>query len=252
MKQFFDREPSSWEDLECLVAKAFAEMGYETERQATLSTVRGNVAMDVVAINRRTPLPTKIACECKYWKRAVSQDVVHAFRSVCADAGVHVGLIISKVGFQVGAEEKRQFTNIHLLTFEDFQVSFFDEWRTGMTTTLVRMRDEILAIFRAAAGFDENGLDLISAGDLRGLLPYEKYELLWGTSVSGYFILGAEFPLIVVDPRGDPNDLFEMAIHSHRQFFEVAKQGMLDARAAFDLPRVWFDEMGELVVRTRS
>jgi restriction endonuclease Mrr len=120
--RFFDREPNNWHQLEEMVQQAFAEMGYESNRAHKIQTVRGTVEIDVHAIKTSTPIPTIVLCECKYWDKPVPQHVVHTFRSVCSDAGAHFGLIISRRGFQSGAEISRTATNIHLMDFVEFQI----------------------------------------------------------------------------------------------------------------------------------
>ena len=67
------------------------------------------------------PPPSVYLCECKHWRRAVPQEVVHAFRTVMADVGAHRGFIISIAGFQEGAFEAVANTNIDLVTFEELQ-----------------------------------------------------------------------------------------------------------------------------------
>src|SRR5438128_10182598 len=105
---FFDATPSKWQELEAMVAQAFAEMGYDTHRNHEVVTVRGRVKIDVHAVKTTTPIPTIVLCECKHWNKAVEQSVIHGFRSICADIGAHFGLVISKVGFQSGANETRE------------------------------------------------------------------------------------------------------------------------------------------------
>src|SRR5215813_8551028 len=117
----FDIEPVTWQELEGMVFQAFQEMGYETRRNREIATARGRVRIDVYAVKRSNPIPTIVLCECKYWNKAVDQNVIYSFRSVCADAGAHYGVVISKKGFQSGAVESREHTNIHLLTFKEFQ-----------------------------------------------------------------------------------------------------------------------------------
>ena len=136
---FFDNVPETWQELEEMVQQAFAEMGYESSRNHKLKTVRGTVDIDVHAIKSSTPIPTVVLCECKHWDKPVPQNVIHGFRTVCSDAGAHFGLIISKKGFQPGAEETRTATNVHLMNFEEFQSTFFSEWRAGAMMMLANL-----------------------------------------------------------------------------------------------------------------
>ena len=176
---FFDRNPASWQELETMIELAFTEMGYESKRAYKLETVRGSVEIDVYAVKRSTPIPTTVLCECKHWDTPVPQNV----RSVCADSGAHFGLIISKKGFQRGAETTRLATNVHLMDFSDFQTTFFEEWRRGVFMILVRMRDHLLPILRAAAGHAKYGTDLIDTKKLEGIDPFNKYSIFSASMV---------------------------------------------------------------------
>lgn len=248
MRRFFDHVPTTWQELEELVAQSFTEMGYESSKNFSLKTARGTVAIDVFAVKRSTPIPTTVLCECKYWDKAVPQNVVHGFRTVCADAGAHFGLIISKVGFQRGANETREFTNVHLMNFEEFQETFFDEWKTGAFVLLAKMESQILPILRASHGYSENGLDLISESEIEGIDPFQKYSILLGNQgrFSNYFVNDGTFPDIINDPRGDPRKVSQVEVHSHREYLEIAREAVIEATQLFNLPRTYFADNGGL------
>ncbi|WP_442852528.1 restriction endonuclease [Roseobacter sp. SK209-2-6] len=93
--------------------------------------------MDVDAV-QNGPFPLLVLCECKYWQQPVPQSVVHALKVVCSDAGANQGLIISKKGFQSGAEEKPLFTNVRLKTFGQFQETYFLDWRRSCFEKICR------------------------------------------------------------------------------------------------------------------
>ncbi len=205
--KIFDHEPNTWQQLEEMVDSAFREMGYESYRNHSVETVRGKVVIDVFATDTRTSIPTTVVCECKYWNKPVNQQVIYAFRSICSDIGAHYGLVISKVGFQSGAKETRQSTNIHLLNFDQFQEKFFGKWREGICMEIIRMRDGFLP-------------ELYRSTELRDK-AFTKYHLF--EKVSDYFIFDSEFPFTVVDPRGDIEFMKKITISSHRHFFEIAK-----------------------------
>jgi hypothetical protein len=122
--RIFDIEPVTWQELEGMVFQAFQEMGYDARRNHEIATVRGKVRVDVYAVQRSNPIPTIVLCECKHWNTAVDQNVIYSFRSVCADAGAHYGVVISKKGFQSGAVESREHTSIHLLTLQNSKTLF--------------------------------------------------------------------------------------------------------------------------------
>lgn len=246
-EKFFDSSPGSWQDLEQLVEQAFAEMGYESNRAHKLKTIRGTVEIDVHAIKRSTPIPTVVLCECKYWDKPVPQNVVHGFRTVCSDAGAHFGLIISKKGFQPGAEETRTATNVHLMNFEEFQCTFFEEWRIGATMILAKMRDQLLPILRAFSGFQEMGLDLIDEEKIKGVDVFHKYSIFFGAdgAYREFFIGNEGFPATFNDPRGDPREIARITVHSHREYLQIAREAVVEGTKRFNLPAVYFSDTGQ-------
>jgi hypothetical protein len=71
---------------------------------------------------------TVYICECKHWRKRVPKTVVHAFRTVMADAGANIGFIISSAGFQSGAFSAAANTNVRLATWDEFQATFVARW----------------------------------------------------------------------------------------------------------------------------
>lgn len=215
-----------------MVEQAFAEMGYESHRDRELSTVRGKVKVDVFAVKRNTPIPTVVLCECKHWTKPVEQSVVYGFRSICADVGAHFGLVISKAGFQSGAQATRESTNIHLLDFDGFQETFFDEWREGIFMKFAQMSGALTPI-----AFNQFvNKDPVLDARLLGVNPFSKYEMFFGErSFRAYFIEHGGLPVQVTDPRGDPRNSERISIATFRQYFEVASQGFTDACKHFDI-----------------
>lgn len=101
-------------------------MHVQTEKIVT--TVRELVEIDVYAEEVSDGRKNIILCECKHWKSAVPKTIVHAFRSVVGDFGANKGYIISSAGFQSGAHDAAQNTNIELVTWPEFQNLFEPAW----------------------------------------------------------------------------------------------------------------------------
>lgn len=130
--RIFDHEPADWAELQDRVAQLFSELDCEVKVGERVELVRGSKEIDVAVRDRQTVPPSVYLCECKFWSKPVPQEVIHSFRTVLADFGAHRGFIISRVGFQAGAKEAVQNTNLDLLTFEELQALFFDRWRVAM------------------------------------------------------------------------------------------------------------------------
>lgn len=251
--KIFDTEPSSWQELEQMVQQAFAEMGYVSERNYVLETVRGTVNVDVYAVKTSTPIPTTVLAECKYWDKSVPQSIVHGFRTVCSDSGAHFGLIISKKGFQSGAEKSRIATNVHLMDFGEFQSTFFQEWRDGAFVMLARMRDQLLPILQASGMILNDGTclieghhDVVNEAMISGVDAYRKYSIFFGSdgAYSDFFIGESSFPVTFSDPRGDPREIERITVHSHREYLDLALAATIEATQLFNLPRMYFSDNG--------
>jgi hypothetical protein len=128
----FDQEPADWEDLQSRVGQLFSELGCHVAVGHRLNLVRGSKEVDVWVRDPHTDPPSEYLCECKFWNRAIPQEVIHSFRTVVSDYGAHRGFIISRAGFQAGAREAVRNTNLDLVTFPELQAIFFDRWRVAM------------------------------------------------------------------------------------------------------------------------
>lgn len=128
--------PASWIDLQNTVARILSEVGFATSSPKKLKLARGIVEVDVFSVDTTTEPNIEYICEAKHWNKSVPKTVVHAFRSVVSDYGANVGLIISKKGFQRGAQEAARYSNVRLATFEEFEKLFLDRWliRAAATT----------------------------------------------------------------------------------------------------------------------
>lgn len=135
----------NWRDLQCRVAEILQECGLVAETEKTIATARGKSEVDVYAIDPTTTPESIYLCECKRWASRVPQGEVQTFRTVVADAGAHFGLFISSQGFQAGAHDVVQHTNIHLLDWRAFQLLFLERWCTTFWVPTVRSGADVLA-----------------------------------------------------------------------------------------------------------
>lgn len=153
--------PADWQDLQAQVAAILRECGFATEMEktlrirsvdpngvraadTTLRTVRGDTEIDVYAEETVKGRKYVILCECKRWKAAVPQQVIHAFRTTVADAGANGGYVIASRGFQSGAYEASELTNLELVTWEEFQAKFEESWLEYFSANLTERLDPLL------------------------------------------------------------------------------------------------------------
>jgi hypothetical protein len=201
------------------VHRILEDVGFETKVQKTIATARGKVEIDVFA-KRDNPISMVILSECKYWNRPVPKSAVHAFSKVVQDYGANVGYIISKMGFNAGAYDAAKFTNIQLLTWEEFKDIFEVEWLKGIST---RVRDE----FRLLMDCTE---PLIATSVLRLLDALPKGKALeFGRLRKKFAELGSLTTTIAVFEHAE--DLFGMKFPSRARIgtkqFEMASSWQL-------------------------
>lgn len=215
----FDRDPADWRELQVMTGQLFAEIGCEVEIGKRLEIVRGTKEIDVYARDIHSVPSGLYLCECKFWKRAVPQEVVHAFRTVVLDAGAHRGFIISNAGFQQGAFEAARNTNTDLVTFTQLQKIFFDRWRVAMAERFMQYADRLFPYwdfpgrmprFRWRKDHVERQQQLKEAYQpLLHLGPYARMKNFVRT-----------FPIVLpaVNPRGAFHG--EIRINSYRQLYD--------------------------------
>ena len=121
-------EPKDWQDLQNMVATILSQCGMQVEIEKKVITARGEVELDVYAEENIKGRTYKSAFECKHWRSSIPQTIVHGFRTVVGDFGCNAGYIITTSEFQKGAFDTASFTNIELLTWDEFQHKYFDTW----------------------------------------------------------------------------------------------------------------------------
>lgn len=139
------RVPDTWQDLQTSVARILSECGFAVALERVVDLGRGRAEIDVSAEEFIQGRRNLIICECKRWKTAIPQQVIHAFRTVTAETGANTGYIISLKGFQTGAFEAIERTNVRLVTWEEFQREFASTWLTiHFLPTVTRELDLLL------------------------------------------------------------------------------------------------------------
>lgn len=120
--------PETWKDLQNKVGNILKECGFAVEIEKTVATARGEAELDVYAEEIVKGRKYSIICECKHWHSNIPQTVIHSFRSVVNDTGANIGYIVALKGFQSGSFKATDYTNIELVTWEQFQNAFCDSW----------------------------------------------------------------------------------------------------------------------------
>jgi hypothetical protein len=111
-----------WYDFQEEICEYFKSLGFEAETNKTINGVRTKSDIDVLVKTKFIGQELTWIIEVKKWKSKVNKLQVMGLRSVVNDFGADRGFIISEVGFQKGAFEAANKTNISLFTFEQLKL----------------------------------------------------------------------------------------------------------------------------------
>lgn len=114
------KEPE-WYSFQEEIAKYFRSLGTNAETNKSVQGVRTKHDIDVFVSTKFLSTDLHWIIEAKKWKSKVSKEKVLTLRSIVDDLGADKGFIISEVGFQKGAYEAANNTNILLYTIEQFK-----------------------------------------------------------------------------------------------------------------------------------
>lgn len=116
-----------WKDYQEEAARFFRGLGLDAMTDQTLQGVRTKHDIDVVVRSQHVGFDILWLVECKHWKTRISKLHVLALRQIVADLGADRGILLSEAGFQSGALEAADLTNICATSLEEFQISASDQ-----------------------------------------------------------------------------------------------------------------------------
>lgn len=177
-RRIFDTAPSSWQDLQAKVARAFSEMGCHVAVDRTVRLPRGSVEVDVIVHDPTTAPHSLYVCECKHWARRVPKSVVHGFRTVVTELGANRGFVTSKAGFQSGAREAANFTNIDLYDWTQFESVMFNRWLAGVEAQLSRLFEPVAGLLDVSNHDLHKELDRVGRDIRDWYAMVERYPLI--------------------------------------------------------------------------
>lgn len=214
--------PNNWKELESMTAEIFNNAGYYAIPHHTITTVRGKKEIDVY-VHPRKELDPIILCECKFWKKPVNQEVVHSFRTVVQDSGAGLGFIITKSGFQSGAYSAAEFSNVKLVTWDEFLEFFLEDWRNFKRIKLLQ-KVKPLSVYT-------DPLDI--PGDFLDQEQRKKYIESVQKYLPIYMLATLYKPVnrLVIDKY---NEFFNEAIDSYEEYFDGMSLKTTEALLFYD------------------
>jgi hypothetical protein len=114
---------ADWKDYQEEVASLFRSIGLEAETDVTLQGVRTKHDVDVVVKSHHAGFDVIWLVECKRWKSPVSKLHVLALREIVADLGADRGILLCEAGFQSGAIEAANLTNVRVASLENVRAT---------------------------------------------------------------------------------------------------------------------------------
>lgn len=112
----------TWQAYQEEAAEFFRSIGMEAETDATLQGVRTTHAIDVLVKSQHAGFEVTWLVECKKWNTRVSKLHVLALREIVADTGADRGILLSERGFQSGAIEAANLTNVQVTSLAESRV----------------------------------------------------------------------------------------------------------------------------------
>lgn len=112
-----------WRDYQDEAAAFFRSLGLEASTNVAIDGVRTSHDVDVVVRSHHVGFDVLWLVECKLWKTPVSKLHVLALREIVADTGADRGILLSESGFQSGALEAANITNVRLTSLAGMQAS---------------------------------------------------------------------------------------------------------------------------------
>lgn len=97
----------------------FVDLGCDAQSNITMKGVRTSHDVDVLIRSKYLGQPIQWIIEAKHWNKKVNKLHVLALRTIVEDTGSDKGFIVSQKGFQSGAFEAAETSNIKLLTFDE-------------------------------------------------------------------------------------------------------------------------------------
>ena len=111
----------AWQKYQEDAAEYFRSIGLNASTDVTFKGVRTHHDIDVLVVSHYVGFDITWVVECKYWKHPVNKLHVLGLREIVADVGVDRGVLLSESGFQSGAIEAANLTNIQLTSLEDLR-----------------------------------------------------------------------------------------------------------------------------------
>ena len=111
-----------WKDYQEEAASFFRSLGLEAATDVSVPGIRTPHDIDVLVKSRHVGFEFIWLVECKLWKTRVSKAHVLALRSIVTDLGADRGIMLAEQGYQKGAIEAAESTNVQVTSLQKLRV----------------------------------------------------------------------------------------------------------------------------------
>ncbi len=118
----------AWKQYQEDAAECFRSLGLDVSTDETIRGVRTTHDIDVLVKSHHVGFDITWIVECKYWKTPVTKLHVLALREIVTDVGADRGILLSESGFQSGAEEAANLTNVRLTSLDEIRETARDSF----------------------------------------------------------------------------------------------------------------------------
>lgn len=112
-----------WREYQEKTAEFFRSLGLDAKTDVTIKGVRTTHDVDVLVKFSHVGFDVKWIVECKHWKEKVSKVHVLALREIVSDTGADRGILLAENGFQSGAIEAANLTNVQVTSLANVMSS---------------------------------------------------------------------------------------------------------------------------------
>lgn len=114
---------TDWAAYQERAADFFRSIGLDARTNVTLKGVRTSHDIDVVVRSEHVGFDLLWLVECKHWNAPVSKLHVLALREIVSDLGADRGILLAESGYQRGALEAANLTNVQLTSIAELMVT---------------------------------------------------------------------------------------------------------------------------------
>lgn len=125
----------NWKDYQEKAAEFFRSLGLDAKTDVTIQGARTKHDVDVLVKSHHAGFEVTWIVECKYWKSKVSKLHVLALREIVNDTGADRGILLAEEGFQSGAIEAANLTNVQVTSLANVETS------ASTTINAMKLRD---------------------------------------------------------------------------------------------------------------